>query len=92
MNFLSKLVGQIGDVKTVEAVQLWEVRWFSISVTRWTSGDPLRWPELKEQVEGFPTLEAAKAFADSLRTARQLMKDSAHFGEVITVTKGRSNL
>jgi len=68
------------EVKTIDAVQLWEVRWWS-RFGRW-------YTDVTPVVEAFPTQEEAQAFADSLKLAFKLVRNTEEYATV-TVVKAR---
>lgn len=68
------------EVKEIEAVQLWEVRWRS------RHGDFSG--ETSPQVEAFPTQELAEEFATALRNAFTLIRHT--YGIKVTVQKAKS--
>lgn len=63
--------------KTIDAVQLWNVRWTSRRGEYHFDTQP--------ELEGFPTEEEALAFASALRAAFTLIKHT--FGNRVTVTR-----
>lgn len=62
---------------TLEAIQLWEVRWKS----RHGEG----YYDVRPEVEAFPSLKEADRFADALREAFALMKHTS--GACVTVER-----
>ena len=65
------------DTKEVDVVQLWHVRWRSRH-GQFSS-------DTREELEGFPSLELANEFADSLKAAFKLLKHTSD--TAITVEK-----
>ena len=66
------------DLKEVDAVQLWEVRW--------QSRTGLYATDVRPQMEGFTSEQLATDFADALRAANKLL---CHTGEGLGVTVRR---
>lgn len=64
----------------VEAVQMWEVRWYSRH-GKFSS-------DIKPELECFTTEADANAFALSLRAARRLLRHTEDLG--VTVSKAQS--
>lgn len=65
------------ETKTIDAVQLWEVRW--------TSRHGAFSTDTRPEMEGFPTEAEAEAFATSLRNAFTLVRHTS--GTKVTVRK-----
>lgn len=65
------------EVKTIDAVQVWTVRWLSRSGPY--SGD------LRQEVEAFTSEDEAKAFKEALENAYKLLKHTS--GTTVTLTK-----
>jgi len=68
-----------GEVKTIKAVQLWEVRW--------TSRHGALSFDVRQEVEAFPTEAEAREFARALKAAFKLIKHS--HGDEVSITKAR---
>lgn len=67
------------EIKEVDAIQLWEVRWTSRHGG--FSGDT------KPEMEAFPSQIQAEEFAQALRNAFKLIKHTS--GNNVTVVKGK---
>ena len=70
-------VPETNEVKEVEAIQLWFVRWYSRSGS--FSSD------MRKEMEAFSSEEAAEEFAESLRAAFKLIRHTS--GNRVTVEK-----
>lgn len=67
------------ETKEIEVAQLWEVRW--------TSRYGGYASDTRPEVEAFPTLDKAEAFADALRKAFALVRHTQ--GNIVKVSKAR---
>ena len=65
--------------KLVDAIQLWEVRWYS-RYGEWNGN-------ISPELEAFPTEADALTFADSLRNAFKLIRHTS--GTRVTVERAR---
>lgn len=80
--FFKKLsVPKTNEVKEIDAVQLWEVRWTS-RYDKWHSS-------LQPEMECFTSEELANSFADSLRAAFKLVRNTSSVETNVTVRKVR---
>lgn len=66
--------------KVVDAIQLWEVRW--------TSRNGYYHSDRRPEMEAFPTEEEANFFADALKKAFSLIRNTSSENRV-TVTRAR---
>jgi hypothetical protein len=67
------------EIKEIDAIQLWEVRWSSRHGSYST--------DTKFEMEAFPSKNQAEEFAQALRNAFKLIKHTS--GNDVTVTKGK---
>jgi hypothetical protein len=79
MNWKWLFVPASNDLKKVEVVQLWEVRWMSRHGEYFHSTRP--------EMEVFTSAEAANAFATSLRNAFTLLRHTS--GDSVSVEKAK---
>lgn len=70
MNILKNIFIPNGETVSLEAHDIWEVRWYSMTRTTRYSGSP------RPQCEVFITEEDARKFSQELIMAAELLKDT----------------
>lgn len=81
-NFMKKwlIAPATNEVKKVEVVKLWYVRW--------TSRHGSFHSEVRQEVEAFPSFAAAEEFAEALRSAFKLVRHSDKAETHVSVGEG----
>jgi Rieske Fe-S protein len=74
---------------TIQVIETWNVRWWSVAQCK-LYGSRYN-PKEKENVQGFPTKEAAESYAKELSDARRLLGD-IYDNPAIEVQKIPSNV
>ena len=60
---------------TIQVIETWNVRWWSVQQDVFVNGNRYS-PGEKENVQGFPTEDAARSYAKELEDARRLLGDT----------------